>query len=751
VVKLKGIDELNELIRQSLELDALPLALKTATDDLRTATDANLPEKIDAYREALNGAFDAVGGPEAFLRETAGRSLHFLGPLQAAVATASGAARNRGRDLRVEVRVGPAELELSAPAVFAVVRSSGRRAVLGHLPVDRLAVGVDSGPVTAKGAGFLRRDPPSAGAYLAAGVGPVEAIVALLLEANYDRLSLMGLIRAEFRPTGFQLGFGFSLDAMGGLIGVNRRANVDQLRQRLADGSAADALFVGTLANAAGIGPTLQALDALFPPASGTVVVGPTLRLGWLKVGGWSLARADVGVILELPSARIMVPGRMVIEVPGPGVPLVHMRLDLVGELDPAGRRFAADAALVDSTVLGALSIGGTAALRLYWGDPAFAVVTVGGFNPGYDPRPAVVPPQRRISLGLTNPLPVGLSLHAEGYVAAGAGTLHLGGSLSVAFVIAGTGISGGVGMDALVQLSPLWFTASVGGRVQLKAFGIKLVGVNLQGTLTGPGPLVLTARATGEILGRDVGGRVSFVLSSAPGASRDPAPTLQAAVARQLELPANVRAEDGTDSDVVLAEYPIATDAALVPPGRAIIWSQEAFPLGDPVQKADGRLLARPAIVTVGKPGSSIVRRPLPTASFLDLTDAEVLSVAQFDDRAAGIRIPPTQQEAEPATSRSTEHLSIWVPVGQRSDFVHPTYIEYAIRTVHALRAAELGPALAPGVAGAVQVTQETWAVVANGQVLQQTVGGASAHAHSNHSSGVSAMPLVAAEEAIP
>ena len=406
---------------------------------------------------------------------------------------------NRRGDVLVSRQVGPAEVLLSAPAVIAALPDGTSRHMVAHLPVDSLVIGLDAGAITARGAGFLQSNPAAAGVYLAAGVGPVQAVLALLLGEMDGQMSVLGLIRAEFRPTGFQLGFGFSLDAVGGLIGVNRRADVDELRRRLSDGTAADSLFGGTTSSTAGILATLRALDRMFPVALGSVVVGPTLRLGWLTVGTYSLARADVGVILELPRGRVVVPGRVIIEVPGPSLPLVHLRLDMLGEVDPAARLLAADAALVDSTVVGAFSVNGTAALRLSWGDAPYAVVTVGGFYPGFDPSPAVIPLQRRISLVLSNPIPAGLSIHAEGYFAVGAGTLQMGGSLNVSFEIAESGISGSVGVDALVQLSPLWFTATVTGSVQLHAFGIELMGVQVRGDLTGPGPLVLTAEARGK------------------------------------------------------------------------------------------------------------------------------------------------------------------------------------------------------------------------------------------------------------
>ena len=753
------IGKLSDYVAREVGAAELP-DLEVLADAVRSASsEASLDDAVAAYRSELVVQLGGQEEVDAFIGGLVVEDLPDLGPLLDAARAAVPISQSL-RDMLVSHRADPAEVTVSAPAVVAALPDGTARHVLAHLPVDSLLISVDAGAVTARGAGFLDTDPPAAGAYLAAGVGPVQAIVALLLGEMDGQLSVLGLIRAEFRPTGFQLGFGFSLDAVGGLLGVNRRADVDELRRRLSDGTAADSLFGGTPSSSTGILATLRALDRMFPASPGSVVVGPTLRLGWLTVGTYTLARADVGVILELPRGRVVVPGRLVIEVPGPGVPLIHLRLDMLGEVDPAGRLLAADAALVDSTVVGAFSVNGTAALRLSWGSTPYGLVTVGGFYPGFDPSPAVVPAQRRISLVLSNPIPAGLSIHAEGYVAIGAGTLQMGGSLNVSFEVGEieTGVSGSAGVDALVQLSPLWFTATVSGSVRLHAIGIDLFGVDLRGQLTGPGPLVLTVEATGEILGMDVGGRTSFVLSSSPGQSRASAPGLGASVTRQLTSSSNVRGEQGIDPHVVVVEHPLPTDVALVAPGLPVVWSQEAFPLGQEafpfgqvVEKADGRLLGKLAVVTVTTPGrtSTLVNRMLATAAFLDLTDSEVLTVPQFEERPAGLRMKPVRQQSGPEEVRSTSHLTIWLPA-RRGD-KKSTWVRSRL-LVAAAQLARQSATLAEGVAPAAKVTPESWNVVTAGAVAVADVpGGATAHSLARHYAAATAMPKAATEAAIP
>src|SRR5205823_2832210 len=98
---------------------------------------------------------------------------------------------------------------------------------------------------------------------------------------------------------GIQVGFGFALTGVGGLLALNRRVEVDALRARLAAGTAGRILAPqDPIRNA----PALLAdLDAVFPIAPGITVVGPTAQLVWAD-----LVHFDIGVFLELPGpARV--------------------------------------------------------------------------------------------------------------------------------------------------------------------------------------------------------------------------------------------------------------------------------------------------------------------------------------------------------------------------------------------------------------------------------------------------------------
>lgn len=735
-------------------------ALDAALRALERADAAGLPTALAAYLDALRSHL-GLSEPQwrERLEQLAAESVSFLSPV--AVAVSSGAARFRAlqKDLDLGVSLGPAEVSVSGPlvAVRADEMPLSLRLPVAHLPVNGLAAALKLGPLDVSGTGFLESQPrPRAGAALTADLGPAKATLLLLIATEGSALALLGTFRADFRPNGIQLGLGFSLDAVGGIVGINHKLEPERLRARLADGSAMDALFGASPTTASDLRRALQTLGDVFPPAPGWHVAGPMLRLGWLNVAGWSLARADVGVVVELPSARVYVPGRVMVEVPGPSVPLVQLRLDVLGEVDVPGQRLALDAALVDSRVLAVLKVSGTAAVRLAWGAEPVVLATVGGFYPGFDTRPAVVPPQNRVRIDLGGPIPAGLSLRLEGYAATAAGTLQAGAAATLAFEVAGTGISGGASFDAIVQMSPLWFQAQVAGSVSLRALGRRLLSVGLRGTLTGPGPLVLRGEAYGEIFGVEVGGSRSFVLDAGGGADRTPADAIREAVARQLREPRNLVPVGAGPSDVALAVRAADQDRSLLAPGQVVVWDQQSFPIGDPVTKADGRILVAPVVVSAvtaaGAATPGEVRRTLPTALFTDLTAADQLNVRPFDRRRTGIQVVPVTTEAPTQRGVSTDYRTVDLPVTDAPAWflTKPVALSHAVGT--ALLALDRAPALSAGVTAEMKVAEEEWAVLSS-EVSGPAVSGgytssASAHAHASASDAGRAVPAAATAE---
>ena len=180
-----------------------------------------------------------------------------------------------------------------------------------------------------------------------------------------------------------EIGFGFALTGVGGLLALNRRVDVDALRGRLAAGTAGRILAPQDPVRNA---PALLAdLDAVFPVAPGITVVGPTVQLLWA-----GLVHLDVGVFIELPGpARVVLLGSAHAEIERDGRAYLSIRVDIVGVIDLRAEMAAFDAALVDSHLMGILDMTGGAAFRLWWTRPRYRRAEPGRIPPGLPPGAA--------------------------------------------------------------------------------------------------------------------------------------------------------------------------------------------------------------------------------------------------------------------------------------------------------------------------------------------------------------------------
>ena len=107
------------------------------------------------------------------------------------------------------------------------------------MPPTGLGLSVGTGPIT--GGGFIGYDPATgrySGSFSCTRARSAITATGLLdtrLPAG-PRLRAADALRATFPA--IQIGFGFALTAVGGLLALNRRVDVDALRARLAAGTA---------------------------------------------------------------------------------------------------------------------------------------------------------------------------------------------------------------------------------------------------------------------------------------------------------------------------------------------------------------------------------------------------------------------------------------------------------------------------------------------------------------------------------
>lgn len=553
--------------------------------------------------------------------------------------------------VEVDARLGPLSIHAHSPTVsLADPRPPGGPLAVGPLPPDAFAARLDI-PVL-KASGAVRRMPDGVAGLLSADLGVVEAAALASLRSVAGGPSLMMVFAAGFTP-GLQIGFGFQISRLGGLFGINRGIDQPSITRRVRDGSATEVLFpldVGAAAARA-----LVALEEIFPPRPGGVVLGPTARLAWLEISGTGFFSLDLAVLLELPGPQsVVVAGVARAGLPG----ILTIRIDIVGGVDVGRRLVWVDASLVDSGALGIFSIYGDAAFRMHWGPGAYTVVSIGGFFPGFRPEPAQIPPMRRLGFALDSPVP-GLKLRAEGYLAVTSNTIQLGGYFEAGIEAAGCGASGFLGVDAIVQFTPFHVRAEIRAGFRVKVFGLTFCGIAFSGSIDAPGPVVIAGRLTVETFLKDFHFDETFTIGESRPQPPVPVRRATAVLAAECFGPTSLRAVGDTDRSVTPAPRSVPQGTALVWPLGAVEWTQQRLPLKVPVDRLDGAPLGSMQQVTASAPGmSGDVGDLFAPGSFITLKgSAEQLNRPAYEDLPAGIRVGGTARDHGSEAARPPKH----------------------------------------------------------------------------------------------
>ena len=244
-------------------------------------------------------------------------------------------------------------------------------------PPNGLGLAIDAQVVL--GGGFLRFDPQKeeysgmlelhiAEKIAVKGIG----FLTTRLPDNAKGYSLVVIIFVEgFAP--IQLGFGFTLTGIGGLLAINRTFNEDSLRTGLKNHGLDSVMFPkDPIRNAPQI---LSNLNSFFPPADGHHLFGPMAQIAW---GTPTLITANLAVVLEFGARlRLLILAQIVAILPKPENDLIRLQMDAVGVLDFDQGTASLDATLYDSRLLKKFVLTGDMAMRVRW--ECFAESRLGG------------------------------------------------------------------------------------------------------------------------------------------------------------------------------------------------------------------------------------------------------------------------------------------------------------------------------------------------------------------------------------
>jgi hypothetical protein len=463
--------------------------------------------------------------------------------------------------------------------------------------------------------------------------------------------SLLIIITADFGP-GIQLGFGFTLNAVGGLLGLNRTMLFGPLMDAVRSGAIESVMFPrDVVANAPRI---ISDLRAIFPPQEGTFLVGPMATLGW---GQPTLVSASLGVIVEIPPGDIALLGVLKVALPAEDVDILKLQVNFAGALEFSKKRLYFFASLYDSHLL-FITLQGEMGLLVAYGDDANFVLSVGGFHPQFNPPPLPFPNPQRIQACLINESYA--RIRCDTYFAVTSNTAQFGAHAEYFFGFDALSVSGHSSFDALIQFSPFHFTVSISTSFSVKVFGIGVFGIGIELTVEGPTPWHAHGKGSISLWITDI----DVPIDISWGDSRDTAlppvavmPLLKGELGKRSNW--KVQLPSGSKLLVSLRKLDQPEDDLVLHPVGTLQVSQRAVPLDLTLDRmgsqkpSDANRFAVTVSSTTMQKRRYLQERFAP-AQFKDFDDAAKLSQSAFSPQDSGIEVG-TQGEAYDASTAVT------------------------------------------------------------------------------------------------
>ncbi len=467
-------------------------------------------------------------------------------------------------------------------------------------------------------------------------------LITTKLPNNRKGFSMLVSISVFFNPP-IQLSFGFSLNAVGGLIGVNRTMKVDVLRERMISGSIDSVMFPSDpIKNADRI---IGDLRAIFPAKRKHYVLAPFLRIAW---GGKSLIEVDLGVLVELPfKGRVILLGSVGMYLPIKKKALTKIRVDVLGDFNFAEEYIRLEGRLRDSHIVG-IPLSGGFAFVLSWDKRPQFLFSVGGYHPRYK-KPERFPSIPRLSAILKKKKgKINISLTCEYYTAITSNSFQIGFKADLFARYKKASVHGYFGFNALLQFNPFFFETDVNMGVSLKYKRKRLAGVDLYFLLSGPKPWRVKGRAKVKIA--FIKFKIKFNISWGGKQKALPqnigADVLLSQLREELELASNWAAKlpPRFNSAELLRSIEEDPSTVVVHPSGYLEVRQNAVPLNRRIEKYGNAFVkGRPTYGVELRLGNQNLNRNNPLKEYFargqyeDLTDAEKISARDFELYDAG------------------------------------------------------------------------------------------------------------------
>lgn len=345
---------------------------------------------------------------------------------------------------------------------------------------DGIGISIET-PVV-KGAGLISYDKSEGTVFSALSLEVLKKFtVGCIVDADLGVkdghcFSLVALISTSFSP-GIPLGMGFSLNGVGGCLGLNRKYDADAVSGGVRSGVFGSVFFVDNVMNH--LTEMKTAVKQFFPEKKKQFFLGVLCKICFEPV-----VTCEFGLLIQAPDPMsIGIVGALKVRVGD--TDLIKINVYFFGDIDfDKGLRF--DASIVDSEIVG-LKLEGDMAFRLFWGGPYKGFgLSIGGFHPAYKPEEGLkfAPNMRRLSLSLNYDI---VKIKLETYLAVTSNSFQIGAHLDLQVGWKKFGLIGYAGFDALFVFKPFRFSFSLEVGVAVMVGSAKLFSVDLALSVEGP------------------------------------------------------------------------------------------------------------------------------------------------------------------------------------------------------------------------------------------------------------------------
>ena len=513
---------------------------------------------------------------------------------------------------------------------------------LGFKPPSGIGLSIDAGVV--KGGGYLYLDIEKE-----EYSGALELVISDFLTLKAIGLittrmpdgsrgfSLLVIITSEFGSP-IQLGFGFTLSGVGGLLGLHRTMRLQPLSEGVRTGAINSVMFpTNVIENAPRI---ISDLRTFFPPYQDIFLIGPMAKIGW---GTPNLVKLSLGIIIEIPG-NITILGVLKVTLPDEEKKLLILQSNFIGAIEPDKKQGWFFASMFESRVL-SFTIEGEMGVLVRWGDNANFVVSVGGFHPAFNPPPLPFPEPRRIALSILN-TPMA-KIRVEGYFAVTSNTAQFGARAELYFGLSAFKIDGHIAFDALFQFSPFYFVISISASLSVKVFGVGLFNVRMRGSLEGPTPWHVEGRGSISLLFFDIDVDFSHTWGEEIDTALPPIDVMPLLKAEYEKLE-NWKAEVPIANSILVSLRKIeTTDGLVLHPVGTLKISQRVVPLDISIdrvgaQKPNDANYFTLSVHAVGLDieEKDVVKEMFAMAQVKNMSDSEKLSSPAYEKQKGGLEL---------------------------------------------------------------------------------------------------------------